>query len=198
MKKLVIMIACSVIAATVLADGINWSAYNNYLFESNGTTKLNGDTLSSVGSFVQLLWVGGDGVVGDAGTTGDGTILGNDIVVDTWWVGGGNGGLDGWFDLASVTEDGSNPNVVENRWYFGRVWNAPSPNFAGGDVPTGASVRYANSSTWQYPSTLPTGDTFDITQSVSLSTTLSAVPEPTVLGLGLIGLMVVRLIRRRK
>jgi len=180
-------------------EGINWFAVANYLYYENGTTWLDGNTDNSLGCFAQLLWVGPNGTIDAAYGTGDGTQIGtsDDVVVDTWWVGAGVGGADGWFDGANI---GAGGQIQSNRVYFGRVWSAPAANYASGLVPTSLTNRYANSATWTYHAIDPVADDFDIA-SAALSTTLtpqSAIPEPAVLGLAVIGLLSLRLSTRKK
>ena len=182
-----------------MADGIRWFADANYLNYASGSgNPLVGSLAdSSVGCFVQLLWVGANGSIDFAYADGDdGTGTTDDLVVSTIWVGYGVG-ENGYFSGVNIAEGG---DIVEGRVYFGRAWNAPSGNYAGGDVPAGAAVRYINSSTWTYPSTAPTFDNFDIVGSGDLNTTLTplAIPEPGVLALVALGLIGLRLTRKQR
>lgn len=197
-KKLIVALA--VVAMSQSASygyGINWSSVNGYLNYSNGTVQLSGNLSSSLGCFVQLLWVGPNGIADSAyyGTGIDGH-GGDDVVVDTAWVGaGGASGGDGWFDGQSVADGGS---VSSGSVYFLRGWSAPASDFASGYVPASGTNRYFNSGLWTYNHINETGDFVDFTQAGgNLDTTLSPIPEPAMIGLGIIGLISLRLLRKR-
>jgi hypothetical protein len=196
LRKLVIVVAVAIMVPfSVMAQGISWFADANWLNYADGSTPLAGSLNdSSVGCFVQLLWVGLEGVINDAYNYGDGTGVSDDLVVSTIWV-GYNVGDDGYFSNVFVPDGG---DIVEDRYYFARVWSAPSANYASGLVPSGGAVRYANSSTWQYPKENPVADLFDIAGDGDLNTTLQAIPEPGMIALMALGLMTLRIARRRK
>ena len=61
-------------------------------------------------------------------------------------------------------------------------------------------MRYQNSPTWTYPKSDPAYDSFDLSGSGDLSTTLTplAIPEPGVLALVALGLIGLRLTRKQR
>lgn len=200
MKRLLLVVAISAVLGSVGAhgEGINWAAITGYIYYNGGTTYLDGDFSSSIGCFVQLLWVGPNGVPDQAYASGQGTGPTDDVVVDWRWIGaGGADGGDGWFSGGYIPAGG---NIVSGRVYFARFWTAPSPNYSSGLVPTSLTNYYANGPTWTYPHSDPIGDGFDVTYAGDLSTTLSPlpIPEPAAIGLVLVGLGCVRLMRRRQ
>lgn len=202
LKKLAAISAVALlIPVAAMADGIAWFAGENWLCYASGYPNVLPGHLSdpTVGCFVQLLWVGPNGVIDYAWDDGgDGTWTTDDLVIGKIWVGYAVG-EDGYF--SSVYEqEGINPEVIEGRVYFGRVWNAPSPDFAAGKIPSGPGVQYVNSPTWQYPSYWPTFDDFDLTGQSDLNTTLYplAIPEPGVLALIVLGLVGLRFTRKSR
>lgn len=201
LRKIAVAVAIAVLMpCVVLASGVTWFSGAGWLFYADGSTPLIGSQSdSSVGCFVQFLWVGANGLIDSAyADGGDGTGTTDDLVVSTVWVGYGvPGGADGYFNNVEVSDGG---DIVSNRVYFGRVWNAPSANYAGGTVPSGAAVRYQNSPTWTYPKSDPAYDSFDLSGSGDLSTTLTplAIPEPGVLALVALGLIGLRLTRKQR
>ena len=202
MKKLLLVVALAFLASSGLTygQGINWfsGVYStNYLCYADGSTYLTGDTDSSVGCFAQLIWVGANGIIDTAQNSGDG-VMGDDVVVDYWYVGAGSaGGDDGWFDSAFVSVGDS---VISNGYYYARVWSAPSSDYSAGLVPTSATNYYANSTLWQFPQVDEVADQFEINPGTSgqLSTTLSPVPEPAAFGLAIIGLVGLRFFGRKR
>ncbi|MBU1693588.1 MAG: hypothetical protein KKC51_06455 [Verrucomicrobia bacterium] len=199
MRKLITagVVLCA-LALGASGEGIGWFQDVGYANYGDGTTLLNGDLLSSVGCFVQLLWVGVDGTPSQAYNSGDGTGFSDDVVVDWRWIGAGAAsGADGWFSGGQVVAGG---DVQSNRVYFARFWSDASPNFAAGSVPTSLTNQYANGPTWTYPHSAPTFDDFDVTYAGDVDTTLSplAIPEPGVLTMLVLGLMGLRATRKRK
>ena len=199
MKKLILVALCVVsVAAVSYGNGIEWSSGSGYFtYESGGINYLNGDLSSSLGCFAQLLWVGANGTIDSAYNYGTGVGTSDDQVVAKNWVGNYNGDNGWWSDLQQLPEGGS---IVSGRTYFVRVWSAPASDYASGLVPTDASNKYANSGTWLYSSIAPSYDTVDPTASGNLATTLSplTIPEPAMLGLGLVGLISLRFFGRKR
>ena len=197
MKRLLAVIIVSVLASSgfVHANGIEWNCAANWRNYSNGVTQLVGGTDGSVGCFVQLLWVGANGIIDSAVNSGNGVGSSDDVVLDWNYVGYGLEGADGMFNAKQLTEGG---NIVSNRDYFIRVWSAPASDFASGYVPTSSTNMYGNSSVWTYPSSSPSYDTFDGTALADINTTLTAVPEPAMFGLAIVGLLSVRLFGRKR
>ena len=198
MRKIGIAAVVLVMAVCSFGEGIGWFAEANWLNYGDGSTRLTGSLLdTSVGCFVQLLWVGANGSIDSAYIDGsDGTGATDDLVVDTRWVGAAVGD-NGYFGGGDIAAGG---NIVSGRVYFARVWSAPSPNYASGLIPTSGTNRYQNSATWTYPHSNPLRDSFDIAGSGDLNTTLAplAIPEPGVLALVALGLIGLRLTRKQR
>lgn len=202
-KKLAIaLVVLALSHGIAFGYGIQWSSVNGSLNYADGvSTPLFGSTDSSLGCFVQLIWVGANGTIDQAyyGDSINGTGPTDDSVVDWAWVGaGGAGGEGGWFDGQQVVE-GS--DVQDGRTFYLRAWSAPASSFASGYVPTSSTNLYANSATWTWTKTLPTFDLMDFTaDSENFNTTLSpmAIPEPAMFGLGIIGLISLRLFGRKR
>ncbi|HRZ11729.1 MAG TPA: PEP-CTERM sorting domain-containing protein [Kiritimatiellia bacterium] len=195
MRKIGIVLFVLATAVCTFGEGISWFAEVYWLNYGDGSTRLTGSLSdTSVGCFVQLLWVGANGVIDSAYVDGaDGTGATDDLVVDTRWVGAGVG-ENGYFGGGDIAAGG---NIVSGQVYFARTWSAPAANYASGYIPTSPTNRYQNSATWTYPHSNPLRDSFDIAGSGDLNTTLAplAIPEPGVLalvGLGLIGLRLTR------
>lgn len=200
MRKLIVLALIMAVAGVVYGEGISWFANDQYMYYANGSTYLDGNSDSSLGCFVQLIWTGPDNEIDTAYLDGgDGTSMDDDVVVDWRWMGSGlAGGADGWFSGGDVVDGG---NIQSDRWYYARAWTAPADSYSAGDIPTSPTNKYGNSPTWQYPKSDPVRDGFDVTDSSypQFTTSLSplAIPEPAVLALGLIGLISIRLLRRR-
>ena len=201
MKKLGIIIAAFGLAIGSYAD-IEWfhdiSEGNPILDE--GAVAVVGNTFdSSVGSFLQLIWAGPNGTIqaADGGAT-DGA-GGDDLVVDTSWIGRNIFGPNDGFAGAGPAFTGD----LDGGVYYVRAWNQASPNFAGGEIPLISSF-YGNSVVTLTnpndpigePPDLPTSFEFAPNASGTLQTTI-AIPEPTVLALFAIGLIGLRTFRKK-
>lgn len=204
MKKIAVLVFGVMMCGNVVFAqqgwyGISWLMDAGYAYYNGGTTWLRGNwTNSSVGCFVQLLWVGPNGVPDQAYAYGDGTGPTDDVVVDKLWIGHGAAmGDDGWFAGGDIAAGG---NIVSGRVYFARFWTAPSPDWTNGLVPTSLTNFYANGPTWTFPMSNPIRDTFDVAYAGNIIANLSPlpIPEPAAVGLVLIGLGCVRMMRRRK
>lgn len=196
-KKVAIACLIALLSASAYAD-FNWfNTSTNRLYYNGGSVLLPGNqTDSSIGCFVQLIWAGADNTIDSAIASGTG-VTDDDVVEATTWVGGNIiGGASGRYTYSTtVTAD-------DPGYYYIRFWTAPSANYASGLVPTSTTNFYGNTALWSNPGTEPPGAT-DIFNNipnggVSATLTASAIPEPTIVGLGLIGLMTLRLYRRRK
>jgi hypothetical protein len=197
MQKLIVVVVAVILASAGLAhaNGIEWDATAGWCNYANGSTPLTGGANGSIGCFAQLLWVGPNGLIDSAYNSGTGVGTSDDVVIDKNFMGFGVGGANGFFGANQLTEGG---NIQSNRDYFVRVWSAPAADFAAGLVPTSSTNRYGNSSIWTYHSVLPTFDTFDASTVSDINTTLSPIPEPAVFGLGIIGLISLRLFGRKR
>lgn len=197
MKKVAIACLIALLSASAYADFEWFNTSTNRLYYNGGSTLLAGNqTDNTIGCFVQLIWAGADDQIDIAALSGDGT-TDDDDVVDTTWVGGGLfGGPAGRYTYPStVTAD--NPG-----YYYVRFWTAPSADYSSGLIPTSSTNFYGNTALWSNPGTEPpsAADVFNNIPNGGISATLvaSAIPEPTLLGLGLVGLLTLRMYRRRK
>lgn len=195
MKKVAIACLIALLSASVYAD-FDWAnTSTNRLYYNGGSALLDGNADNTIGCFVQLIWAGADGQIDDAVLSGTG-VTDDDTVESTTWV-GNNVFLnaDGRYAGSTITADDAGS-------YYVRFWTAPSANYASGFVPTSSTNYYGNTALWSNPGTEPPGDpdVFNSIPNGGISATLqvSAIPEPTLLGLGLVGLMTLRMYRRRK
>jgi len=202
-RTLTLLVAGTCLSA--VAD-INWyvlppsfGGSGMYNDASLGGALLTGDNAdASVGFFVQLIedvgLDGPDAVI----ASGNGIPAGaNDLVASTAWVGketavgGATEGANGWLNTQFF--DYTPDNVVKD--FYLRAWNAPSPDYATGLIPVGASVFFGNSAVVRVDrSSLPqppppyvdfgteTGPGGIVTDQPL------AIPEPTVAALLLVGL----------
>lgn len=189
-----------VLASMSAQGGINWfNATSNLLYYGDGTTPLTGDQSdSTAGCFVQLIWAGLDDTMSIVAYNSGTGVSGDDELVDWTWVGATEpiepNGLVPFENFAT-------PGPLTNDYYYVRAWSAPASVFLSGFVPTSLTNRYINSALYQYPGDgePPQDQDFNFGGAGGLSTTLipQAVPEPALVSLGLIGLLTVRLLRRR-
>ncbi len=101
---------------------------------------------------------------------------------------------DGFFPLqGSAAISGANPNGN----YYVRVYDAPNASFASGTnapIPSGAAYYYQSGLySYTHSETLP--DSFDFASSGAQ--TMTPIPEPAMIGLGIIGVISLRLLRKR-
>ena len=196
MKKVAIVCLIALISASAYADFDWFNTSTNRLYYNGGSVLVDGDASSSVGCFVQLIWAGVDNTINGAVLGGTG-VTGDDEVHATTWVG----------NNVFLNADGrySSPSTFtadSAGYYYIRFWTAPASDYASGLVPTSGTNFYGNTALWSNPGTEPPGgaDAFNSIPNGGISATLTAaaIPEPTIVGLGLIGLMTLRLYRRRK
>lgn len=197
-KKVAIACLIALLSASSTFADFTWAnTSTNRLYYNGGSVLLPGNyTDSSIGCFVQLIWAGADNAIDAAVASGTG-VTDDDQVHATTWIGGNIlGGPAGRYN------GGSTFTTDSNGFYYVRFWTAPSADFANGLVPTSTTNFYGNTALWSNPGTEPPGtaDQFNNIPNGGISATLtaSAIPEPTIVGLGLIGLMTLRLYRRRK
>lgn len=182
---------------TEAPGGIIWfnSSSNRITYASGGTDYLQGNrTDFTIGCFVQLINAGQDGLISIASIYGDG-ITGDDAVIATAWIGMNVFGADvnGWINNSGAA------SALTTNLYYVRAWDAPASDYSSGLVPSFSGVQYGNSDLWTYPGDgSPPGDTaFNFGGAYGFATTLTPVPEPTVLTLGLAGLVAMMARRRR-
>lgn len=197
MKKIVVIVVLSVLAVCQANAGINW--FNNLpITYANGTTPLIASIdNASVGCFVQLIYAGANGVIDGAVNSGVGTTVDDTVVAFGFFGQDDIAATDGIFPIHTVA---SSSGLVTNGLYFARAWSAPSENFSSGLVPTSGTNFYGNSATWSFPGSVPPAldDDFDFTSSGAFATTLSPIPEPAMLGLGIVGLISLRFFGRKR
>jgi len=217
MKKLATALGLFISTALIAHGDINWAGYPTVgsgggLWDQNGIghTELTGNNDSSIGFFVQLIEAGGNSVADLASSASLQGVTGDDTVVDTTWVGQGFSGIDGGFNNQGYTFD---PILEQN--FFLRVWNSASPNFAGGEIPSGAGIFYGDSNIRNVdldpdgaggdpPAPTPLVDFTLLAQGagqgasdgIATTTALLAVPEPGTLVLLAGGLFAMWLRRR--
>ncbi len=180
------------------STAINWETLGGvtaYLWTDSGfTTKVTGhQTDPTIGGFIQLLYVGANGYegLGDQGTTG---VLGNDEVIATGHVGlgvGKPGNMNGTF----IVTDSAHTKPTGSLFAI-RFFSAPSANYGSGYIPASGNYGIANNGGGYYASTISEFDDFTISVNLWADTPVT-VPEPCALLLGLVGMGVVALKRKR-
>ncbi|MFH0953343.1 MAG: hypothetical protein V1873_03335 [Verrucomicrobiota bacterium] len=196
-KKVVAVALMLVLCSSFSSYGfIHWfNESTNMVYYNGGVTPLPGNrTDSTIGCFIQLIWVGGDGFIDLASNSGTGVTDDDQVSAYSWM---GSGIFSDPNGYVSATPDA----YTNSGLYYVRAWTAPSADFANGLVPTSATNFYGNSPTFNYTKPDPESSV-DFNFGVDgdgggWSTTLQAIPEPTILGLGLIGAVCLRLYRRR-
>ncbi len=171
------------------APEIFWGANEETLYKSDGETLVTGHhTDNGLGGFVQLLWLGSDGVYNELTLSGTGT-SGDDEVIATSWVGQNTVFLvdpHGWFTGDSVLYE------TEDKYFIIRFFEEPSPDYAGGLIPL--TGHYGISDVFAGTDALMP-DTFQITDKLEATT---LVPEPGAAVMMLIGAGVVMGLRRKR
>lgn len=217
--KLIVIMACAC-ASIALAD-FSWQA-SCYFYDQNGTSGnwLVKEPNQLEGVFAQLIYAGANGVadsIDAAGTTG---VTGDDVIYDVSWFGedgydgddhDGGGAIDPdiydgfwWFPSVgkTITAGASEDEYV----FYARVFAVPASSWNGLSTTLAADAWYYQSPTWTYDNDV-VGD-FDMTpvregqtglplDYVSTSTG-QVIPEPSSIALGLVGLVLLRVFRRKK
>ena len=197
MKIKAVFISLLVLASAAFVHAnFDWGS-SWYFYDSDGTTFLTSSDTSTVGAFAQLIRdVDGDGIDAAIGT-GTGIPIGSDDVV-YWasWFGENLNDMPGAFvtsPLETVTATATENNYI----FYARIWSDPVSTWSGtaSTVPSGAT--YWDAPSYTYIDGAPS--TYDMTGALSANVTVSTspIPEPTVLGLGLIGLVLLRSFRRK-
>ncbi|MGA1193315.1 MAG: PEP-CTERM sorting domain-containing protein [Kiritimatiellia bacterium] len=145
---------------------------------------------SSIGFFAQLIYAGTNSVADafDHDLTSNG-VTSDDVVVSTAHAGQGVAAFlvqDGIFPLATGVSGGSENNGT----YYVRVFDAPNDNFGLGTFAPIVGSYYWQSSTHSYEYSATTDDQWNFAPSGG-QTTITIIPEPSVIaimGLGLFGL----------
>jgi hypothetical protein len=174
---------------------MTWGTGTGAFLQDSTGTKLFGDsTLSGFSSaaFIQVIWTGGDGIISafDSTSLNGVNSLADDKVVATEWVGKGypiagtGGNRNGYFlDTMSLTQGTS----LSSTFYI-RFFDAVSPNYTLGYVPTsGKYSDYTDASFSVTQGMIDSGLGTMKVLSSQMATTLVAVPEPSTIGLLLLG-----------
>jgi len=194
MKKLIALMMTTALTATlsIASTAITWSTGGQLLNNAANTTLLAGSNLNPGGEltsgFIQLLYLGAGGTYGGYTASGTGVVE-DDAVVATGWIGIGIGMAAN--DDGAFTVPASPHSYPDGSAFIIRFFDTPSPNYAGGAVPT--TGNYGLSST--FVSTASPADTFQINSS---DYTDIPIPEPGTMALGLIGLVTVAFRKLRK
>ena len=194
MKKFVL--AAVVLVALVSGVHADLFWYNmGAISNQNGVALAADETQSSIGCFAQLIYAGANGLADSFVASGSG-ISGDDRVEATMFAGQGDMFYsDGFFPLqGSAAISGANPNGT----YYVRVYNAPNLNFASGTnaaIP-GAASYYFQSTTLAYTHSETVSEYFDFAPNGGR--TLLPIPEPAMLGLGIMGLISLRFFGRKR
>jgi hypothetical protein len=192
MKKTVCAALASLAMVVSTKADLFWFNSVNIL-DFNGDPVAASDTDSTVGYFAQLIFAGlaPDGLT----LSGNGT-SGDDAVVATMFAGQNDFlFVDGIFPIqgtAAVAGAGGNGN------YFVRVFNAPNLNFGDGNsaaLPAGAT-HYFQSAVHAYAHSEFSPDNWDFAPAGG-QTTMELVPEPSVMAMMAMSLLVLGKLRRR-
>jgi hypothetical protein len=202
-SKGLILIALVTVLATVSYANFDWGAYW-YFYESDGSTWLENDADNSVGAFVQLIHdVDGDGLDTPVNTgTGISGTSDDTIYWATWF--GDNGGGDGAFTGISSPVDVTAGASEDGDIFYARVWSAPSTSWddlnstidGSANYWDGLGYTYSDGSPSTYNMTGPSGSPYSA--NITVDGTPVAVPEPTVVALAALGLLLIRGFRRNK
>ncbi len=194
MKKLLTaLVSVMILASAVHADlyWMNSLAIN----DQNGVALAADESDYTIGCFAQLIYCGANNSIDFFSVVGSG-VTGDDVVMATMFAGQNEPFFsDGFFPAQSVPAvTGPNPDGI----YYVRVYNAPNANFAQGNsapIPTTAT-HYFESATYNYTHSGTTPNTFDFAPDGGQ--TMNLIPEPAMLGLGVIGLISLRLFARKR
>lgn len=198
MRKVVLIIFTVCINAALSAHAdlywYNSGAISNQLGVALAASK----TDSSIGCFAQLIYTGADHEKDDFSSNSVTGTSDDDVVVATMFCGQNAvpSARAGKFPLqatAAVVGNGGNGD------YYVRVYNAPNLNFNMGiDAPIPSLATYyweSGEHTYTHSATLPDNWVFTSTGG---QTSIPIIPEPGVFGLGIIGLISLRLFARKQ
>ena len=192
LKKISVVVASLIMVSSVsfAVDTIAWGATPTFrAYASDGITLLPGSALSSVGGFVQLLYLGTDGLYNGFINSGTG-VAGDDSVVQTTWVGTSAMNAAGQFfsNYSASTALGSGYQI--------RFFDTASPNYAGGALPATGYYGLSQKFTQTGDPDVGGSDTFNFNQNYSAN--IAVVPEPSTVALMLAGLGVLGFARMRR
>jgi len=191
LATLCILVSSQAYAAITMTWGTGTGAY----LEDSGGTKLFGDSTATgynSGAFIQVIWTGGDGTISpfDASSLNGVNALADDKVVATEWVGKGypisgtGGNRNGYFvDTMSLTQG----TALGSKFYI-RFFDTTASNYPLGYVPTsGKYSDYTDASFTITQGMIDSGLGTMKVLSSQLATTPVTVPEPSTIGLLLVG-----------
>lgn len=203
MKKCLIILGILAIATTASFANFDWGAYY-YFYEAAGTTFLTSDASEANGCFVQLIHdVNGDGLDAAVDNGGNGiNAASDDVVYMGAWLGIDGGANQGQFtaSVADVAAGASEDNYV----FYGRVWSAAAATWNGVDstIDTGVST-YWDGLAFSFDNDAPS-PVYNMTAEAGLGLNANvnlvpaAIPEPTVIAMGLLGIALIRGLRKIK
>lgn len=164
----------------------------------NSTLIVGNHTDPTLGGFLQLLFVGADGIdtldYTDWDTPTGLLSSGNDEVIGTWYVGGGVLGFlspDGAFDAGTSAHE----KPIGSQFTV-RFFEMPSPNFGTGLVPTSGNYGYSQIFSSTADPVNSGFESFEI--HAPLFANLGPIPEPGTVALFGIGAVVLALRKRLK
>jgi len=178
--KTVVTVAAALMSASIVhaAASLNWGTTGSLrAYQNGGSILITGGASSSVGGFVQLLYLGADATYNGFQDTGTG-VQGDDTVVATTFVGFGAMNRSGEFNVLT------SHNYAAGSKFLMVFFEVPS---ASGNVPTTGNYGTSELFTSTADPSLGGIDTFNFDKNYSAST-LVAVPEPTTVALMLAGL----------
>ena len=173
---------------------LSWGTSTGRLYDSLGTTILDGDrntTGQTTTGFIQLIYLGANGSYDGFTAAGTG-VLGDDLVVQTAWVGKGAPALGGSPD--GYVSESLNHSYAIGSGFVIRFFDTPTANYASGDVPTTGNYGVYDPG---FTTQSPVADTLAITSNQNA---WQAVPEPGTVTLMVVGVasLSISSLRRRK
>lgn len=188
-----VLVLVGLLSASSYGDFTWFNTVSNRVFYNGGSQALAGGASSDIGCFVQLIWAGVDNINNGASSLSETGVSGDDQVQATTWIGRNiYNNPPGRFTGGTFTND--NPG-----FYYVRFWTAPADNYAQGTFPHSPTNFYGETPLWSNPGTPPPGvpDAFNNMPSGGAIANMQ-IPEPAVFGLGIIGLISLRLFVRKK
>jgi hypothetical protein len=198
MKKMLVSLLVG-IAMVMSADAqnfLNWFTLSEPIGPGGSTVSFDGGNPSN-GAMVQLILAYNTASLPTL--SGDGATGGNQVID---WTGCGFGAFDATFSQVYSMDTGT-PTLGTTNYVFVRIWDRPTSG--SGNVPTSFDYGSGNVGAYYFDapvaqiSSLPnSGGLYDFQMGsvVQGSWTLLAIPEPTSMALGLLGLGVLAIRRR--
>ena len=170
-----------------------------FLRDQYGTPLAASDNVAGVGVFLQLIHITSGTVAHDVDFNVTDGVTGGDVVLawdslghdDVTQFGESTTTSGQW--LWGNTYDGA--GLIVDHGYYVRAWALPSPDYNNGAIPKNPQICvYANSEVGIYNGVTMT---IDPIANRDMLTTLP-IPEPASLGLGIVGLICLRLFQRKR